>query len=330
MDGKDVANTSESLWQNRGANFEEWENINDIDTVLSRACLDYDVQKTPVLGSPDSGMGSTDLMEVSDHYVTYRMDTEQPLGVVGSKYSILQNETAFEMLDTIREQAFKNDQIEGTVDYESAGFFGNGEVSWVLMNLPYTLPVKGRDVQARCLFKNSFDGSAPFSAKFFAEDQICSNGMTAITTQGTVTIRHTQSIEGRLESARMVISKAIESFGGMRETILDWLDTPFDYQRMCELGNRLFPKNEDGERSTRAENNREALIDCYEDPIGPTAGFEGTAYQAYNAITEYVRHEKGIRPGDKDEKQARLESVYEGTGSDFERKGVNHLEKVIA
>jgi phage/plasmid-like protein (TIGR03299 family) len=303
------------LWSELGYKFED--QPASVAHAMSEAGIDYNVGKTNV--KAEAGFHE---MTVDDHFVTYRLDEGKPLGVVGNHYEIVQNKVAFELVDTLM-------NLDDDITFQSAGTFGQGEVAWMLLNLPYEIPVNGRDIQAQALIKNGFDGSQTISARFFAEDLICSNGMTAVTDQGSVSIRHTQTAEGRIESAKMVLETAFNAFEGMEETIVEWLDTPFDYERMQELADRLFPKDDEGERSTKAEHDREALLDCFEAPIGPMEGFEDTAYQAYNAITEFTRHEKTVRPGDKSETEARTKSVFETSGARFEKKGVRELEAMI-
>lgn len=304
------------LWSELGYKFEDQPAT--VAHAMSEAGINYDVGKTNV--KAQAGFNE---LTVEDHFVTYRLDTHEPLGVVGDQYEIVQNNIAFELVDALM-------QTDEDITFQCAGTFGKGEISWMLLNLPYEIPVRGREIQAQALIKNGFDGSQAVSARVFAEDLICSNGLTAITNQGEISIRHTRTAEGRLETAKMVLETAYESFEDMEETILQWLDTPFDYERMKELADRLFPKDDEGERSTKAENNRDALLDCYTDPIGNMEGFEGTAYQAYNALTEFTRHEKTVRPGDKSETEARTKSVFETSGHRFEKQGVRELEKMVA
>lgn len=305
------------LWSELGYQYEE--QPPSVAHAMSEAGIDYEVGKLPARAIRD---GSTHIV-TDEHYVTYRRDENESLGVVGDQYEVVQNKVAFELVDALM-------ATDEDITFQCAGTFGDGEVSWMLLNLPYELPVQGRDIQAQALIKNGFDGSQSISARVFAEDLICSNGLTAVTSQGEISIRHTRTAEGRLETAKMVLETAYESFEDMEQTIMEWLDTPFDYERMEELADRLFPKDDEGERSTKAENDRQALLDCYEAPIGPMEGFEDTAYQAYNALTEFTRHEKTVRPGDKSETEARTQSVFETSGHRFERKGVRELEKMVA
>jgi len=81
--------------------------------------LNYTVEKHPLYlqdGSP-----------VAHHFATVREDENQILGVVGSKYTILQNKDAFRFFDGIV-------GVKEAI-YETAGALGKGEKVWLLAKL---------------------------------------------------------------------------------------------------------------------------------------------------------------------------------------------------
>lgn len=64
------------------------------EQAIKLACLDYEVQKHPI-----SVLGQ----EIPGKYGTIRMDTMQPLGVVGERYTVMPNEKAFDFVDQCTE-----------------------------------------------------------------------------------------------------------------------------------------------------------------------------------------------------------------------------------
>jgi len=84
-------------------------------------------------------------------------------------------------------------------------------------------------------------------------------------------------------------------------------------------GRPLYPEND---ISTRLENNRQKIIELFEG--SPTIGNEirGTAWSAYQAVTEYIDHEKSTR-GDSENREI---SAYFGVGASQKEKA---LEKIL-
>ena len=57
------------------------------------AGLDYEVVKKPIQ--------TLDKEEIENYFATVRTDTAQTLGIVGSKYEVVQNKTAFSFFDAL-------------------------------------------------------------------------------------------------------------------------------------------------------------------------------------------------------------------------------------
>ena len=83
----------------------------------------------------------------------FRLDTGQYLGVVGAQYVPIQNQFAFDFVDTL--------VGTGGAHYESAGALYHGQTIWCLARLPKADGeiVPGDTQQAFLLFTPSHDGS---------------------------------------------------------------------------------------------------------------------------------------------------------------------------
>jgi hypothetical protein len=77
--------------------------------------LNYEVVKTPLT----TKVKGEQRLKVNEHFATVRTDTKQVLGVVGSRYQIVQNSDAFVFFDSIVGQ--------GQAIFETAGALGQGE-----------------------------------------------------------------------------------------------------------------------------------------------------------------------------------------------------------
>ena len=65
---------------------------------IELAGLNYFVDKTDAVAEINGKLTS-----INDKYVTYRKDTGLPLGIVGARYEVVQNQDAFLFFDSITE-----------------------------------------------------------------------------------------------------------------------------------------------------------------------------------------------------------------------------------
>ncbi len=90
---------------------------------IEAAGLDYEVEKKPLFCKPNGRQ----LVEVPKGFCTIRTDTEAVLGLVGERYTVLQNKDAFTFFDSSRgirgRQSSK--QLELWVKGRPSGFWRN-------------------------------------------------------------------------------------------------------------------------------------------------------------------------------------------------------------
>ena len=93
------------------------------EEAIKLANLDYQVEKAKVTFEANNQPNVID-----GYYATYRTDNNQYLGMVKSRYEIVQNTEAFGFFDSIID--------EGEAIFETAGVLGNGERIFVTAKLP--------------------------------------------------------------------------------------------------------------------------------------------------------------------------------------------------
>ena len=132
-----------------------WHNLGQIVTeamtskqAIELAGLNYFVSKTDAVADIDGK-----LISIHDKYVTYRKDTGLPLGIVGARYEVVQNQDAFLFFDSITEA--------GAAMYETAGALGNGERIFISAKMPDFINIAGTDdnTEVYVLLTSSHDGS---------------------------------------------------------------------------------------------------------------------------------------------------------------------------
>lgn len=142
----------------------------------------------------------TDIYRKCDNaFATYRTDYNIPLGVVKSKYTIVQNNDAFNFFD---DAIGKNSAI-----WQTAGFWGNGERIFVSAKLPNNILVKGDPVENYLVFTNTHDGSGGVKILFTPIRVICQNTLNAAIRNSSnyVSFRHTTSVHNKISVAQEIL-----------------------------------------------------------------------------------------------------------------------------
>ncbi|HRH61619.1 MAG TPA: DUF932 domain-containing protein, partial [Chitinophagaceae bacterium] len=149
----------EKAWHNLGTIVE---NHPTSAEAIQFAGLDYEVVKqniyTTSYNADGQAMDFTN--RIKTHFATMRPDTGEILGIVGSKYEIVQNKTAFTFFDSLVSDATG-------IKYETAGALGNGERIFITAKIPEVIKVGRKDIIEEYIFlTTSHDGSGSIMAAF--------------------------------------------------------------------------------------------------------------------------------------------------------------------
>lgn len=257
----------------------------DAQTAIREANMDWNVSLEPIF----LGNGN----QVPDKQAVVRGDTGSVLGVVGSRYTPLQNKQAFGFFDGV----FGADKAR----YESAGVLGNGEKVWMLARLPQEFDVLPGDVVKQyLLLTNSHDGSSPVTAIFTPIRVVCANtlgaALRASKSGEMVRVLHTVSAESKLRVAGELLGKAGVFFD---ETKVQFMKMARTQMRSLQIRNYIAHVVTNDEAvdletmSTRAKNVVSEIEELHDIGMGhEIRGVRGTLWGAYNAVTEYVDHRK--------------------------------------
>ncbi|MBU1535506.1 DUF932 domain-containing protein, partial [Myxococcota bacterium] len=135
---------------------------------LEQAGLNWTATKMPII--------ALDGTPIHGQYAVIKEDIQgntTAIGVVGSKYKIVQNRRAFTFFDAFIEA--------GLATYEGAGAFKGGSMIWVLAKLRNEIRITGNDLVARyLLLTNSHDGSSCVQVMFSPIRIFCSNQLAML------------------------------------------------------------------------------------------------------------------------------------------------------
>lgn len=249
---------------------------------LTLGGLDFAVEKRPIY----LGNGQ----EIPDNYATVRTDrhADNVLGVVGSKYTPLQNAEAFGFFDAIvsTKEAM----------YHTVGSLRMGRQVWILAKMPGEIRVIGDDITEKfVLLTNSHDGSSGVQILLTPIRVVCANTLRAALSRGkgtTFNIRHTAGVQAAVRQASEAMGFANAYFSEMQEAYQAMAHTPItDTDARSYLERCLQIDGRDPELSTRSKNILdEASRNLYRGRGLDLPGVRGTVWGAYNAATEFVDH----------------------------------------
>ena len=319
-------------WYEMGRSVRE---AKSMEEVMKIGELDYEVQKTqsfvpvldntnesgklaemPMFNSIEDGM-----KEVPGAFITRRIDTGAPFGMVGNKYQVVQNTDAYILFNPLIE--------DGSIRVESAGRLDeHGAKIWVLAEVgDPVLLVEGDELKRYVILINSHDGSTAF--KLINAPSSTERGTVpmAPSAEHSLSIRHTASAQDRLNKARDIVAQSLkfyENFVGSAKHLISKKINEIDVKEFME--SMFLAKIIDGEPvySTRAQNQMDLIKQIYNDEnISAT---RGTAWSLYNAVVEFVDHHRN--PTDtKKQKYDRLRSISIGSGSDMKKQAFKTLAR---
>lgn len=257
-------------------------------------------------------------------FATVRMDTNKQLGLVGSRYTILQNRDAFGFFDSIV------DAQEAI--YETAGVLGKGEKIWIMAKLPERFTIAGTndEIETFVVLMNSHDMSTPIIAFTTHVRVVCNNTLNAAlhNSVNRISIRHTASAEFQLSKAHEILGITDQLSHEMKLIWKDMSKKIVTDEFMDEFMDSFLPvpkpsENEDKKRRTpRVLKYRVELSEAILKSAGQDMkGVRDTAWGLYNGTTFWLDHIKKYRNGES----GRLHGIWLGTGASMRQKAFDKI-----
>lgn len=289
------------------------------DEAIKYANMGYIVDKAKLQAIvPDKAIiGSIKTLPIDDHFATVRTDTNQVLGVVGSRYEVVQNTEAFAFFDAI--------VGEKKAIYESAGVLGNGEIIFLTAKLPTNIVLPGDDIIDKYLvFTKGHDGTTPITALFTPTRVVCANTLAVALGNGShkVVIRHTKSAQARINEAAKLMGLVNKAADNTADVIQAMVKVTINDEQLADYISLVFLTEEERKRLALTGDHRTAEIstrtigvmqDIYNfafDGVGQDmVATKGTLFGAYSAVTGYLFNRKTYKNDD-----VRLQNlIFEGT-----------------
>jgi phage/plasmid-like protein (TIGR03299 family) len=289
---------------------------------IKYASLGWEVECLPVFNA--------DMKPIDGFRGVTRKDTGKVFAMVGEGYSPLQNTILAELAEAVVSGS------DGKAAFETAGSLRGGETVWFLLNVG-DKKLGANDVfKNYVMFTNSHSAKSTVRAYATSVRIVCANTFNAAVAEGTraFSVRHTKNMMHKIKTsfdvlqwsneatdATFAIYRQMQKHAMSADNAKNYIDTVFGVTDDIDA-------NGDRISSTRAINNAEQVFDLFRNG----AGNEGkTAYDIFNAFTDYVDHSRSTRVSDGDDRSENTfsSSVF-GSGDALKQKVFGQLEAMTA
>ena len=269
-----------ATWSNVGTDV----TANRVADILKQSNLDYTVTT--------ENMVSTSGLIVPNKKLTvanYADGTRKALGVVGSNYTICQNDEAFNFVDNV---------IDNGVNIVKAGETQSGLV-YMIGQLP-TINVLGDDIQHHIIFQNSHNGAYTLAAAICALRIVCQNqfARTFKNLENNINIHHTVSLPSRLEMSGDIMRQALVYAQNFKAEA----ERQAGKRLTTEMVNKIFDeyiRRARGMYEKKMEDISQRVLTGYEEDMAfiqnaynaeDNQNFKNTLWGVTNAFTDYLTH----------------------------------------
>lgn len=268
----------ERPWHGLGTMVEE---APDSREALIAAGLDWDVVQRPVF--------TQDGVKVPGYFANVRQQDGSILGVVTSRYKVVQNRDAFGFTDAL---------LGDGVRYETAGSLMGGRKTWILAKLPTRYIIQGEQILPYLVFSNTHDGSGAIKIAMTTIRVVCNNTLNLAldTADRSWSIHHTGDIAAKLEDARETLFMAEDYMNELGKGFEDLSRKRLTDAAVDEFIKELLPIADDASETTEKNILRlrkDVAIRYFDAP--DLQGLRKNGYRFINAVSDFATHAAPIR-----------------------------------
>lgn len=278
----------EATWRNVGTSVDA---CKDYHAVLQEAGLDYRVVKKP-------GRIRVDGKEVrtGDFYTMRKGDPHHIYGRVSEKYRIVQNETAFSLVDYIGEDLSFLKAGETRIRHNPKNNTYSGGMVYVIAKLPET-EVLGDRFSPNLIMSNDFSGQMSFRIAICMLRIICENQFTIAYRDAlcAMYMRHTQfGVTKGMKEGPEVMKNYVnyrKAFNGLMETLAVTKLSPRQIELI--LASMFVVRPGDPlEKQEQIAKKKEKFLQLFETAYNAPDNyyFKGTGMGVLNAVVDVMTH----------------------------------------
>jgi len=266
---------------------------------IVKAGLDWTVSLRELATFQEDNTDVSNLIDVPDHYATVRDTDNRVLGVVGNRYTPIQNLECFDFLDTVLD--------DSEAKYETAGSLYGGKIVWMLINLGKDIVVGNDKTIPYLLLTNSHDGSTAIKGMTTPIRVVCANTLSLALKNNSTSFgfRHTNNVHSKIDQARKLLElnyKYVDTFQEEMERLIEQQVTKDSFY---EILNSMVPTvelNEDKTNASQVQNREQARFKITQRFLNPEfSEHEKSAWALLNAYSEYEQWHAPVRKYKREE-----------------------------
>jgi len=281
---------------------------NSASDAATQAGLNWTVRTAPLMAEStpllidSEGVTPATYIDVPKKQGIIREDNNSVIGIVGTKYKVVQNMEVFNALDTLVDA--------GDARYAAAGEFNGGSNIWMVLELPRGVSVANDPHAAFLLVKTSHDGSSSVVIKPIIERLFCANQVNGLISnlqnrkynEYTYRMTHSTNQELSIADIRNITNLTYQAIDDYELTANRLLDIDFSreqavnfFKKVWALPTTVEDKPYDlltrGERKqqTIAKEARAKAWAIYNESE-TQENIRGTAFGAWHAVVEFADH----------------------------------------
>lgn len=278
-------------WHGLGKTFER--ELMTAEEAITEGGLDWTVEKRSL--SATASRDDLAPLDVTTHVATVRADRDAVLGIVGARYTPVQNREAFTFMDEL--------VSSGDAKYHTAGSLYGGKAVFLTLKLDRDIRIGGEaseNLDPFLMCCNYHDGLGSFGVYATALRVVCGNTQRLAVRGSELSwrYRHTSGVTKKVSAAR-------EAFG-MTWTYLDELErlgNDLIVQRMSrsEFHDRFvpallpFPHPKCTDRQVTSTIAAREALTAVHDGAANLANIRGTRWGALQAVLEWEEHCSPVR-----------------------------------
>ena len=284
-------NTQEKPW----VGFPNVSEAQNSASALKIAKLDWFIEKNPIFNSKGE--------LIKGWYANTRSSDGDVLGIVGERYTIVQNTESFEFTDAL---------VGEGVKYANAGAFRGGKRIFLLAQMPER-EILGDKFEPYVCFTNTHDGTGAVKACMTPIRVVCQNTLSLAFKRAkrVWSTPHRGDVMSRLDEARETLKLADEYMIRLEQKADQLATERMDKDDVVKTLDALLPLADDAtdRQKKTVEDTKEGIMICMLHP--DLANFINTKWAFINAVSDYVGHARPMRMNSRFEEN-RFENIIDG------------------
>lgn len=266
---------------------------------IVKAGLDWTVSLRPLITTEGSdGLIGRGIV-VDDFFSTVRDSDNKVLGVVGNRYTPIQNLECFDFLDTVLD--------DSEAKYETAGSLYGGKIVWMLINLGKDIVVGNDKTIPYLLLTNSHDGSTAIKGMTTPIRVVCANTLSLALKNNSTSFgfRHTNNVHSKIDQARKLLElnyKYVDSFQEEMERLIEQQVTKDSFYEILDSMVPTAELNEDKTNASQVQSREQARFKITQRFLNPEfSEHDKSAWALLNAYSEYEQWHAPVRKYKREE-----------------------------